>query len=395
MTPAQFVGALALAALVAACLPPAPVEERLVLEPATYQDLDGWDADDHAAALPLLLASCERWAKRDAGDAVGREPAFGNAGDWAAACAAAGAVAPGDRSAARAFFESWLAPWRVTDGADDEGLFTGYFEPTLEGSLTPSERHTVPLYGRPDDLVTVDLGQFAEDLAGRSIAGEVSDGALVPYDDRAAIVAGALAGRGLELAWVDDSVDAFFLEIQGSGRVRLADGGLLRVGYAAQNGRAYFAIGKALVERGALTKDDVSLQTIRAWLEAHPDQAAELMNLNRSYVFFRVNEGPGPVGAIGVALTPGRSLAVDRRFIAYGVPLWLEAAMPGAASGLPDEPVRRLVVAQDTGGAIKGAVRGDLFFGGGAEAEWRAGHMKHPGRYFALLPKALLVAKIH
>ncbi|MBM3583668.1 MAG: murein transglycosylase [Alphaproteobacteria bacterium] len=383
---------LALAACETPEAPPEEAEPALTLEPIGFADLAGWAADDHAAALATFLPGCARWAKKDPTAAIGRAPAYGTAADWAAVCEAAEAVALGDRTAARAFFETWFEPWRVTDGDGATGLFTGYYEPTLDGGLTPSAVNDVPLFGRPDDLVTVDLGAFAEDLAGRTVAGRVEEAALVPYEDRAAITASALDGRAAVLVWVDDPIDAFFLQIQGSGRVRLAEGGELRLGYAAQNGRSYYAIGRALVERGELTKDAVSLQTIRAWLEAHPDEADAVMNLNGSYVFFRVLDGPGPVGAFGVALTPGRSLAVDRRFVALGVPLWLDVTVPGPAEGVPDESLRRLVVAQDTGGAIKGVVRGDLFWGGGAEAEWRAGTMKHDGTYAVLLPKALVVA---
>jgi membrane-bound lytic murein transglycosylase A len=385
---------LLLALALAACeTPTAPPEEpTLALEPIGFADLAGWADDDHAAALATFLPGCARWAKKEPTAAIGRAPAYGTAADWTAACDAGGAVASGDRAAARAFFETWFEPWRVTDGGAANGLFTGYYEPTLDGGLTPSAVNDVPLFGRPDDLVTVDLGAFAEDLAGRTVAGRVQDAALVPYEDRAAITGGALDGRAPVLVWVDDPIAAFFLQIQGSGRVRLAEGGELRLGYAAQNGRSYYAIGRALVERGELTKDTVSLQTISAWLEAHPDEADAVMNLNGSYVFFRVLDGPGPVGAFGVALTPGRSLAVDRRFVALGVPLWLDVAVPGPAEGAPDETLRRLVVAQDTGGAIKGVVRGDLFWGGGAEAEWRAGTMKHDGTYAVLLPKTLVIA---
>lgn len=378
--------------LLAACAAPPPAEDALVLEPARFADLAGWAADDQASALDAFKRGCDIWARRDATQAVGRNGAFGVVGDWQLACAQAADVPPGDPAVARAYFETWFEPWRATNNGVADGLFTGYFEPVLDGSRVASDRFAVPLYGRPDDLVTVDLGQFAEDLAGRSIAGRVEAGALQPYPDRAAIADGALDGTASVLAWVDDAIDAFFLEIQGSGQVRLSEGGVMRIGYAAQNGRRYFAIGKALIERGALTKDEVSLQTIKAWLAAHPDEARAVMNLNPSTVFFRAIDGPGPIGAMGVVLTPARSLAVDRRFIALGVPLWLEVRVPGPAEGAPDETWRRLVIAQDTGGAIKGPVRGDLFWGGGAEAEWRAGTMKHTGGYTVLLPKVLTVA---
>jgi membrane-bound lytic murein transglycosylase A len=233
------------------------------------------------------------------------------------------------------------------------------------------------------------------ELKGKHISGRVAGDQLVPYHDRAAITTkAALAGQNLELFWTDDPVAAFFLEIQGSGQLVLPDGHRARVGYAGQNGRTYRAIGKDLVEAGAIPKEGVSLQAIRDWLRANPDAAAEMMSRNPSYVFFRelrgVAEGDGPLGAQGVPLTPGRSLAVDRRFLPLGVPLWLETVVP-VMDG-PDAEFRHLVIAQDTGGAIKGPVRGDLFWGAGPEAEHGAGHMQSRGGYFALLPRSLAPA---
>jgi membrane-bound lytic murein transglycosylase A len=239
--------------------------------------------------------------------------------------------------------------------------------------------------------VAVDLGEFDESLNGRRIAGRVVDGRLRPYLDRAAIDRGGLAGRGLELLWVDDAVGKFFLQVQGSGLVELADGRRLRIGYADQNGRAYRAIGRDLVEMGELAREEVSLQTIRDWLRAHPERAQELMERNPSYVFFRelgdAATTPGPLGAQNVALAPERSIAVDRRFVPLGVPLWLDTTAPYPEG---ERPFRRLLVAQDTGGAIKGPVRGDVFWGSGERAEHIAGHMRSRGRWFALLPRALV-----
>ena len=207
-----------------------------------------------------------------------------------------------------------------------------------------------------------------------------------PLPDRAAIATGALAGAAPVIAWVDDPVDAFFLHVQGSGRIALAGGGMLRVGYAGKNGHAYVSIGRALIERGALARADVSLQSIRAWLAANPGEAAAVLALNPSYVFFRELHGEGPLGAQGVPLTPGRSLAVDRRFLPLGAPLWLDVMAPASDPAAADRRLRRLVIAQDTGGAIRGPLRGDLFWGFGAEAESVAGRMKHPGGYVLLLP---------
>ena len=367
-------------------------EPILELRPASFADLPGWAEDRHAEALPTLLASCRVFAGVPAERPVGLGGVGGKAADWRLPCAQAAAVSAGDGAAARAFFEAAFRPWAVTDRGRDEGLFTGYYEPALAGSRRPSARFAVPLYRRPPELVEVDLGRFRDALAGERIAGLIEGVTLVPFADRAALDAGALAGRGLELAWVADPVDAFFLHVQGSGRVELAEGGLLRVGYAGYNGHPYTAIGRTLVERGELALEAVSMQSIRAWLAAHPGEAAALMAGNRSFVFFRELPGDGPVGTLGVPLSPGRSLAVDRVFLPLGAPLWLDGAAPDPDPAAPDRPLRRLLVAHDTGGAIRGPVRGDVFWGHGAEAAEVAGRMKHPGRLWLLLPRTVTPA---
>jgi membrane-bound lytic murein transglycosylase A len=242
------------------------------------------------------------------------------------------------------------------------------------------------LHARPPELVEADLGALIPDLRGRRIAGMVRDGRLVPYHDRAAIVGGALDGRRLELVWVDDPADAFFLQIQGSGRVHLQDGRLLRLGYAGWNGHPYVAIGRFLIEQGVLTRETVSMQAIRDWLtNAGPAPALALMARNPSYVFFRIHDlapDQGPIGAMGVPLTPMRSLAVDRLHVPFGFPVWVNGRDP-----LADEPLHRLTVAQDAGGAIRGAARADLFTGWGAEAAERAGKMRDPAALWLLLPR--------
>lgn len=366
-----------------------PAEPAVELRPVAFRDLAGWADDDASGALLAFRTSCAVIGRRAATDGMGREPWAGKAGDWQPICAEAGSV-PLEPAAARTFFEAAFVPVLVTDRGKAEGLFTGYYEPLLMGSRTPGGRFTVPLHRRPGDLVNVDLGTFDSALEGKRIAGRVDGGKLVPYPDRAAIDAGALAGRGDELLWVDDPVGKFFLQIQGSGLVELAEGQRIRVGYADQNGRAYRAIGRDLVEMGALTREEVSLQTIRDWLRAHPDRAAGIMAKNPSYVFFReqgdASRTTGPVGAQNVPLTPERSIAVDRRFMPLGAPIWLETTAPFPGG---DRPFHRLVVAQDTGGAIKGPVRGDVFWGDGPVAEHVAGHMKSPGRWLVLLPKSL------
>jgi membrane-bound lytic murein transglycosylase A len=363
---------------------PRPAPGHVTLTSAAFADLPGWRADKLSQALPALLRSCRRLASLPDGEPLGEFA--GTAGAWRAACAAAARVPAGDDDAARRFFESWFRPWAVFDGGECKGLFTGYYEALLRGSRKRSARYRVPLYGRPPELVTVDLGKFREDLRGKRIAGRVADGALVPLPDRAANEQGALARRGLELVWVDSPVDAFFLEIQGSGRVRLAEGGEMRVGYAGDNGRPYSAIGRELVRRGVYSPAEVSIQSIRRWLEAHPGEADALMETNASYVFFQKVGGEGPLGAEGVPLTPGRSLAVDRRHWPLGLPLWLDGTAPAPRDGDPDRPLRRLLIAQDTGGAIRGPIRGDVFWGAGPEPEAIAGRMKHQGRLWVLLP---------
>jgi membrane-bound lytic murein transglycosylase A len=374
-----------------ACIRPQPQkpEDRLELRPARFADLPGWEADRLSEALPALLRSCSRIAKLPGETPMGGSGFAGRAADWQPACAAAARVPAGDPGAARAFFERELRPVALTNGGEPQGLFTGYYEPFLQGSRTRREPYTFPLYGRPPELVMVDLGRFRDDWKGQRIAGRVEEGTLVPFSDRSEIEAGALEGRDLELVWVDSPVDAFFLQIQGSGRVRLAEGGEVRLGYAAQNGHPYTAIGRTLIERGALTREEVSMQSIRRWLEENPDQAEEVMAANPSYVFFQELTGDGPLGAEGVALTPGRSLAVDRKFLPLGVPLWLDGSSPSPREGEPDRPLRRLLLAQDTGGAIRGPVRGDVFWGHGDEAAAVAGRMKHPGRLWVLVPKNL------
>ncbi|MFO1067677.1 MAG: MltA domain-containing protein [Geminicoccaceae bacterium] len=387
----RVAAALLAAGLLAACArgPEAPAEPKLEVRPVAFADLPGWDADDPGGALKAFLTSCGPLQKRDPAQKLGPDGWAGSVADWKQACAEARTVGPG-ADAARAFFEAGFVPVALTDRGRSDGLFTGYYEPLLHGAAAPSRTYAVPLHGRPADLVAVDLAAFDPSLEGKRIAGRVEGGRLVPYPTRADIDAGALKGEDLELVWVDDPVAKFFLQIQGSGLVELSDGRTLRVGYADQNGRPYRAIGRDLVEMGALRKDEVSLQTIRAWLKAHPGQAQAVMEKNPSYVFFRVlgdaATTPGPIGAQGVALTPGRSIAVDRAFVPLGVPLWLDATAP-----YPDgeRPLRRLVVAQDTGGAIKGVVRGDVFWGAGEQAEFIAGHMKSPGRWYALLPRTL------
>lgn len=366
--------------VLAGCVAKPPPQPQLTLSPVAFADLPGWQDGQQAAALPALRRSCAALAKRPDDARLG--PA-GTVAMWRAPCAAAAALGTATDAQARAFFEAEFTPFAASDNGKTDALVTGYYEPELAGARRPRGRFTVPILARPPDLVGVDLGAFRPAWRGQRIAGRVVDGRLVPYWTRAQIEAGALDRfHRLALFYAADPIQLFFLQIQGSGRVRLCDGRWVEIGYAGENGWPYVPIGRLLVQRGALTLDQVSLQSIEAWLRAHPDAAKPLMDRNRSYVFFRVLPGNAPIGAEGVELTPGHSLAVDPRFIPLGVPLWLAVAQGDTAT-------RRLVVAQDTGGAIAGPLRGDLFWGAGAQAEARAGPMRAFGRFFLLLPKLI------
>ena len=361
-------------------------EEKLYLKPAAFSALPGWRDDAVALAIMPLQKSCNRILKKDDAEAAGNGGFAGTVGEWRGICERLSLSMLATDGEARAFFEANFTPYEIHGDKGREGLFTGYYQPLLNGSLTREGRYTVPLYGRPSDLITVNLGDFKASLKGETVMGRVKGENLVPYFRRSEIEAGALAGQKKEIIWVDDAVDAFFLHIQGSGLVRMKDGRMLQVGYAAQNGQPYYAIGQELVKRGALFKEAVSMQTIRRWLETHPTEAAEVMNLNNSYIFFRPLDGDGPVGAEGVALTPLRSLAVDRKKMPYGAPVFLDADEPEGGRRL-----QRLMVAQDTGGAITGAVRGDFFWGAGEAAARKAGLMKSKGQAWILLPKSVVV----
>jgi membrane-bound lytic murein transglycosylase A len=341
--------------------------EKLVMHPVSFTNFAGWQDDQLGEAVPVLLKSCAVWQRQAADKLIGKTPLTGTVGQWQPACTIAQSLQLSDRMAVRHFFEQYFTPYHVTNDGNATGLFTGYYEIDLHGSRTRSERYHEPLYKMPEDKVSNQ-----------------------PYFSRKEINEGALQGRNLELIYVDDAVKAFFLHIQGSGRVTLDDGSMMRVGYAGQNGQSYLAIGRYLLDTGALKKGDVSASTITAWLYSHPDQAKFVMERNPSYVFFKDNSQltEGPIGAQGVPLTAERSLAVDRRFIPLGVPLWLETEYPTLAN-TASTPFRKLMIAQDTGGAIKGVVRGDVYFGNGALAEERAGGMKQKGIYYMLLPNTI------
>lgn len=323
---------------------------------------------DEAAAARALAAfrlSCPSVTRRTDQSGL-TQPA-----DWSAACTAAASVSEGR---ARAFFAEHFRSVQIGDG---RGFATGYFEPEIAGSRTRRAGYDHPVYAVPPDLVEVDLGQFSPTLTGRRIRGRVEGGRFVPYHDRAAITAGALAGRGLEIAYVADPIEFFFLQVQGSGRLRLPDGSVMRIGYAGQNGRDYVGIGRLLRDRGALQAGEASMQGIIAYLRRQSDGGTAVMNENPSWIFFRELTGAGPLGSLGVPVTGRASVAADPAFVPLGAPVWL--AMDRAeATGL--------WVAQDTGGAIRGSNRFDTFWGAGEEARAIAGGMSSRGAALILLP---------
>ena len=339
--------------------------------PTEFAYLAGWNKENHAAAFSSFQRSCQSWQLQADNKILGGVFELGRIGDWKRLCGKV--VQPGEE---KQFFETWFQPFAVADNNGFDGLFTGYYLPELHGSYKKSAQYHVPIYGVPKDMLKRD---------GKP--GRLENGKIVPYYNRTEIAAGALEGKNLEILWVDDEVDAFFMEVQGSGRVVMEDGRVQGVGYAAKNGRPYYAIGKWLTDNGYIPKADISMQSIRAWIEKHPEEGRQLMLKNPSVVFFRLTDSKsaeGPIGTMGAPLTPGYSLAVDRSYLPLGVPLWLDMEPP-----VGNERLRRLVMAQDTGSAIKGLIRGDVYWGHGQQAGEIAGGMKAKGRYFLLIPRKL------
>ena len=370
------------------------------LEPALYAELNGWADDDQSAAYGAFLKSCDpilrrRSAKMDVRplERALREP-----------CERATRLKePVSADAARMFFEENFRPVRISKVGERNGFVTGYYEPEIDGSRTAGDGFTIPMYRKPPELVMrasvpARLNRPSRAASSKkSAVGTRVAGRIVPYHDRAAIEAGALAGRDLEICWVSDEIDAFFTHIQGSARVRLRDGKLLRINYAAQNGHPYLAVGRVLIERGIVPADEMSMDKIRTFMAEHVQEGRELMRMNRSYIFFREVEeltaDAEPIGAQGVSLTRDRSIAVDRSLHTYGTPFWIEAELPlNGESGLT--PFRRLMLAQDTGGAIVGPARADIYFGAGIDAGTVAGRLRHNGTFYMLVPRSLDPARV-
>ena len=366
-------GSLLLA--LAGCLGPSgdvPPPQVDPLQAVGWEQLPGWAEDSSAEALQAFAKSCR---------AIGKRPR------WRTVCSLTEELSGSPDSVARAFFERHFQPYLVrNEDGTEQGLMTGYYGPELAGSRMPDDVYRYPLYRQPDDLLIIDLDGLYPELDQYRLRGRIKGNRVVPYFDREQIDNGGDPLAGQELFWVKDPVERFFLHIQGSGRIRLPDGERVMVNYANQNGHPYRSIGRLLLERKEMTRDQMSMQNIRRWVRENPDAGRELLAENPSYVFFRElsDTFKTPPGALGVPLTPRRSLAVDRRTIPLGAPVFLDTTFPGS-----QDPLRRLMVAQDTGGAIKGRVRADFFWGMGAEAGELAGRMKASGRLWVLLPLAM------
>lgn len=340
---------------------------------SSWDAIEGWANDDLAAAWPALRTSCSRLVRQ---------------AQWKAVCDAAAALGPTPGNAqVRAFFEQRFTPWQLANGdLSPNGLVTGYYEPLIRGSRTRSARSAWPIHGAPADMLTVELGDLYPELKPLRLRGRLVGNKVLPYWSREQIAERGAQVPAPVLLWADDAIDLFFLQVQGSGRVQLPDGSTVRIGYADQNGYPYQSIGRWLVSKGELSLNNASMDGIKRWAQENPHRLAELLNANPSYVFFRempASEG-GPVGALGVPLSEGRSIAVDPRFVPLGAPVFLATTYP-----LSERALNRLVMAQDTGSAIKGGVRADFFWGFGAEAGREAGRMRQQGRMWVLLPKGM------
>lgn len=336
-----------------------------------WKEVNGWENDRHAEAWPALVRNCIVLSSKT---------------EWGDICAAMQILADPTDIQARNFFEKWFIPHHLFGkGGNEEGLITGYYEPLLKGSLAPSDSYRYPLYRSPPSLLTIDLGDMYPELKNKRVRGRIQANKVVPFYSRQEIEENRKLLEGNEIVWINDRDDVFFLHIQGSGRVQFEDGSSMGVGYSNQNGHPYVAIGRLLLEWEELEREEISLFSIKQWLRDYPEKAVDLLNANPSYVFFTLREDnvEGPIGSLNVPLTPQRSIAIDPKVVPLGTPVWLTTNSPGDIESL----YQRLVIAQDTGGAIRGPVRGDLFWGHGSLAEQSAGIMKEKGSMLVLLPK--------
>ena len=357
-------------------------------EPVDWSKLDGWANDDHAAAFAAFLTSCRAL---NGERRPGRETAITE--ELKNVCRRAFAAIPLEEDGARKFFEDNFRPLRISKLGDSDGFLTGYYEPIIEGSRVPTGEFTAPLFRRPPNLVASGRRKLGDLFPnkGVKVGRRFGRRKIVPFYTRGEIEDGALGGWHLEICWLRSQLDVLFAQIQGSARIRLEDGTILRINYDSHNGWPYTPVGRVLIERNIIPKEEMSMQRIREWMEAHPDDAKDARRQNKSYVFFRIVDLASedePMGAQGVPLVPGRSIAVDRALHVYGTPFFISADLP-IANEKTATKFRRLVFAQDTGSAIVGPARADIYFGAGAEAARMAGRIRNPGSFAMLLPRAL------
>ena len=361
-----------------------PVETTF--KQVAFDQLPGWKSAQLQKSLTTFQTSCRAFIKQDPERIVGTDQIALQVKDWQPACQAALNINPVDEQSARAFFEQWFVPIEFKNKKPVKGLFTGYYLPLLKGSYTQSAQYNIPIYEVPNDLVTVDLSLFNTRFKNTKISGRLEGNKLVPYYTREQISKGKIKDHVRVLLWVSDPIDRLFMEIQGSGIVQLEDGKLVYVGFDGQNGRPYTSVASVLINKGVMTKENASMQGVKKYLNEHPEERDQIIYQNQSFVFFRKLNTDAAFGSQGVALTPGYSLAIDKEWIPMGVPLWLSTTVPNSKNPQINRPLNRLMIAQDTGGAIRGKVRGDVYWGGGPKASIIAGHMKNEGHYWLLIP---------
>lgn len=371
----QRIGWLSLIFALVACdqVPQEPLsQEDPIASEVTWDQLAGWKEDETQEAWSALLQNCKRMVKEEA--------------IWQHVCTKAISAPIINKNTTKKFFQNHfkIEPLIKSDG-DNQGLMTGYYEPLLLGSYQPSERFKYPIYKTPEDMLIIELGDLYPELKGKRVRGKLDGNRVIPFDARNSIDSVNTPLAGQELLWVDDYIDLFFLHIQGSGRVQLPDGKVIGVGYANQNGHPYVSIGKYLIDQGFAKPQGMSMFTLKDWLRNNPDKAEQVLFANPSYVFFHIRDDveSGAVGSLNVPLTPERSIAIDPKTVPLGTALWLDSQYPDGT------PLRKLVFAQDTGGAIKGELRADFFFGTGKQAEKWAGTMKQKVRFYRLVPQRI------
>ncbi len=354
---------------------------------ASFSDLPGWQTADLKSSLTTFKISCDVFLRQPEHKAVGSQYFPMKASDWYPACRAARALSNPSNAEIKAFFEAWFNPGEFYEKEAVTGLFTGYYVPIIAGSMKKTDEYTVPIYALPRNWVTFRLSEFDNSAPDRKVVGRVEGHHVYPYHTREEINQGAIEKFAPVLVWLNDQVDRLFLEIQGSGLIKLPSGEEVFIGYAGQNGAAYTSIASVLIKQGVMSSDSASMQNIRAYFKEHPDKMQGVINQNKSFVFFEKQQKAAARGAQGVFLTPGYSLAVDREWVPLGAPVWLNTTRPDIENKT-QVPLQRLFIAQDTGGAINGAVRGDVFWGAGKDAGEVAGRMKNKGTYWVMLPRA-------